>query len=76
LSDDTLQPDVPGYGEPEPLPADDLEHFTGNWVAVREGRVVAHNPDPEALRADPAVQEGDDIFPVGEPPSGFYTISA
>jgi hypothetical protein len=42
---------------------------------MREGRVVAHDPDPEKLRADPAVRESDDIFPVGDPPSGFYMIN-
>jgi hypothetical protein len=57
------------------LPEDDLEHYTGEWVAMREGRVVAHDPDPDKLREDPAVREGDDIFPVGDPPSGFYMIN-
>jgi hypothetical protein len=26
------------------------------------------------LRADPAVREGDDVYPIGEPPSGFYFL--
>jgi hypothetical protein len=58
------------------LPESDLEHYSGQWVAVRDGRVVAHDPDPEALQANPAVQPTDDVFPVGDPPSGFYTVSA
>ncbi len=61
-------------GERE-LPPDDLEHYTGEWVALRDGVVVAHDPDPEHLRANPEVRETDDIFPVGEPPSGFYLIN-
>jgi len=57
------------------LPIDDLEHYTGEWVAMRGGHVVAHHPDPEQLRANPEVRETDDVFPVGEPPSGFYLIN-
>ena len=57
------------------LPPDDLEHYSGEWVAMRDGRVVAHDPDPEKLRAHPDVRETDDVFPVGEPPSGFYLIN-
>jgi Family of unknown function (DUF5678) len=56
------------------LPPGDLEHYSGQWVAVRGGSVVASAPDEEALRADPAVQEGDDVYPIGEPPTGFYFI--
>ena len=58
------------------LPEDDLEHYDGEWVAVRDGKVVAHDVDPEALQANPAVLPTDDVFPVGDPPSGFYTVSA
>jgi Family of unknown function (DUF5678) len=60
--------------EPQ-LGPDDLEHYTGEWVAMRHGRVVAHDPDSEQLRLNPDVLETDDIFPVGEPPSGFYLIN-
>jgi Family of unknown function (DUF5678) len=58
------------------LPEDDLEHYDGEWVAVRDGKVIAHDVDPEALQANPAVLPTDDVFPVGDPPSGFYTVSA
>jgi uncharacterized protein DUF5678 len=62
--------------EEEPgLPPDDLEHFNGEWVAMRGGRVVAHDPDEEKVRTHPDVLETDDVFPVGEPPSGFYLIN-
>ena len=57
------------------LGPDDLEHYTGEWVAMRDGRIVAHHVDAEELRAHPDVLETDDIFPVGEPPSGFYLIN-
>jgi hypothetical protein len=58
------------------LPEDDLEHYGGQWVALRDGTLVAHAPDLEALQADPAVLPTDDVFPVGDPPSGFYTVNA
>jgi hypothetical protein len=64
------------YRDPEPLPEDDLEHYSGEWVAVRDGKVVAHHPQLEELQAHPDVQPSDDVFPIGEPPTGFYTISA
>ena len=68
--------DVEPEEEQEPqLPEGDLEHYTDEWVAVRHGRVVAHHPDEAALRADPTVRDGDDIYPIGEPPSGFYMIN-
>ncbi len=60
--------------EPE-LPEDDLSNFDGKWVAVREGKVVAAAEDEEALRAHPGVREGDDVYPIGDPPSGFYMIN-
>jgi hypothetical protein len=42
---------------------------------MRDGRVVAHDPDEGTLRAHPDVQEGDAVFPVGQPPSGWYFIN-
>jgi hypothetical protein len=56
-------------------PADDLSRFEGRWVAVRAGRVVADAEDEATLRADPNVADGDDVYPIGEPPSGFYMIN-
>lgn len=53
----------------------DLEPYDGKWVAVRGARVVAHAEDEETLRAHPAVRDGDDVYPIGEPPSGFYLIN-
>jgi hypothetical protein len=58
------------------LPEDDLEHYGGQWVALRDGKLVAHAPDLEALQSHPAVLSTDDVFPVGDPPSGFYTVNA
>jgi Family of unknown function (DUF5678) len=53
----------------------DLDRYEGHWVAVRDGRVVAHADAEETLRRDPAVRDGDLVYPIGEPPSGFYLIN-
>jgi hypothetical protein len=55
--------------------SDDLAEYDGKWVAMRDGRVVAHAEDEESLREHPDVVETDLLFPVGEPPSGFYLIN-
>ena len=60
--------------EPETL-SQELDDYDGRWVAVREGTVVAHADTEEELRADPAVRDGDLLYPVGDPPSGFYLIN-
>jgi hypothetical protein len=57
----------------EPL-SQNLDDYDGRWVAVRNGNVVAHAPDEEALRGDPAVRDGDLLYPIGDPPAGFYVL--
>jgi Family of unknown function (DUF5678) len=52
-----------------------LDDYDGRWVAVREGKVVAAGDDEETVRADPAVRDGDLVYPIGDPPSGFYLIN-
>jgi hypothetical protein len=75
---------IDAYEEPEQqlepeaassLPEDDLQHYDGRWVAMRGDKVVAHAADMETLQADPAVEPSDALFPVGDPPTGFYTIN-
>jgi hypothetical protein len=61
-------------GAAEPL-SQELDAYDGRWVAVRDGLVVAHAADQVSLRADGAVRDGDLLFPVGDPPSGFYLIN-
>lgn len=53
----------------------DLSYYEGQWIAVRNGKVIANAPNEEALRTNPAVREGDDVYPIGDPPSGFYLIN-
>ncbi len=55
--------------------AEDLDPYDGRWVAMRNGKVVAHAADEEALKAHPHVEEGDLAFPVGHPVTGFYMIN-
>jgi len=63
MSEHVEPQELPADDEERELPPDDLEHYSGKWVALRDGRVVAHDPDPEQLRANPEVRDTDDIFP-------------
>ena len=56
-------------------PPGDLVHYQDQWVAVRDGEVVASADDEETLRSNPEVRPGDLVYPIGEPPSGFYLIN-
>jgi hypothetical protein len=56
-------------------PPGDLVHYEGRWVAVRGGEVIASAEDEATLRQDPEVRAGDLVYPIGEPPSGFYLIN-
>jgi len=58
-----------------PQLSQNLDDYDGRWVAVRDGQVVAHAADEESLRTDVAVRDGDLLFPIGDPPSGFYLIN-
>jgi hypothetical protein len=60
---------------PKSLLSQELDHYDGRWVAVRDGLVVAHAADEEALRGHPDLQTGDLLFPIGEPPAGFYLLN-
>jgi hypothetical protein len=72
MSTDHIQ--TPGPGRTA-LPPGDLEHYDGRWVAIRAGKVVAHGEDEPAVRAHAAFRPGDLVFPIGEPPSGFYLLN-
>ena len=55
--------------------SENLDPYDGRWVAMREGKVVAHALEQEELRAHPDVAEGDLLFPVGHPRTGFYMLN-
>jgi imidazolonepropionase-like amidohydrolase len=61
-------------GDGEPL-SQNLDDYDGRWVAVRDGAIVAAGHDEESVRADTAVRDGDLVYPIGDPPSGFYLIN-
>ena len=46
------------------MPKEDLESYRGQWVALRDGHVVANDLDPVALRDNPEVSEDDTLMPV------------
>jgi hypothetical protein len=50
------------------LPKDDLTPYAGQWVALRDGHVIASDLDAVALRDNPVVTSEDALQPV--PPSG------
>jgi hypothetical protein len=46
------------------MPKEDLEAYAGQWIALRDGHVVASDLDPVALRDNPDVSEDDTLIPV------------
>lgn len=55
-------------------PKEDLTQYAGQWVALRDGYVVAHDLDPAALRARDEVHEGDAIIPVADAGDDFLLL--
>ena len=49
------------------VPKDDLAPYAGQWVALRDGHVIASDLDAVALRDNPVVTSEDTLLPV---PSG------
>jgi hypothetical protein len=45
-----------------PLSVDDLTPYKGEWVALRDGHVVAHGDSPEILRKSDSVKESDALL--------------
>jgi len=42
---------------------------------MRVNAVVACGDDEETVRSDPNVRDGDLVYPIGLPPSGFYLLN-
>jgi hypothetical protein len=53
-------------------PKEDLSPYAGQWVALRDGMVVASDIDPMRLRENPDVRGDDVIIPVGDPEGGYF----
>jgi uncharacterized protein DUF5678 len=55
-----------------PISDRDLERYSGKWVAVRGGEVVAAAEDYDALKVDTSVEPTDAIYHVPTAGSLFY----
>lgn len=53
-------------------PKEDLRPYVGQWVALRDGIVVAHDIDPVSLREQPGVHPTDVILPVPDAEGGYF----
>jgi hypothetical protein len=53
-------------------PREDLSQHAGQWVALRDGLVVASALDPVTLRDDPDVQATDVLMAVPSAGSGIF----
>lgn len=49
-----------------------LEQFAGQWVALRDGHVVAAAATLKELRRNPDVRRADAVYVVPEHPSYFF----
>lgn len=58
------------------MPREDLKPYAGQWVALRDGQVVASDLDPLALRDNPSVTETDTLMPVPPPGSDLLILNA
>ena len=56
------------------VPKEDLAPFAGQWVALREGRVIAHDLDPVALRDNQEVLDTDMLMPVPSGGQGIFIL--
>jgi hypothetical protein len=56
------------------LPVEDLTPYRGQWVALRDGHVIASALDPLELRDNDAVRDGDVLTPVPMQADGIYIL--
>jgi hypothetical protein len=56
----------------ELAPKDDLSAYAGQWVALRDGHVVASDPDAGKLLDNPAVQADDVVMFVPDTEGGYF----
>ena len=56
------------------LPKEDLSPYAGQWVALRDGHVVASDLDPVALRDKPEVRADDMLMPVPSAKDGVFIL--
>jgi hypothetical protein len=46
------------------MPHEDLGPYAGQWVAIRDGKVIASDLDSVALKNHPEVSPDDELLPV------------
>lgn len=51
---------------------EDLSAYAGQWVVLRDGRVIAHNADPAELRRHEGLRDGDVIALVDDPHGAYF----
>lgn len=56
------------------FPEGDVSRYAGQWIAVRDGEVVASGPDIGSVRSDPAVREGDAFASIPSDPSATFLL--
>lgn len=56
----------------ELAPKEDLGEYVGQWVILRNGRVIASSPDPKELRDHDDLRSGDVLILVGDPEGGYF----
>ena len=55
-------------------PKEDLTQYAGQWVALRDGYVIANDLDPVALRDRDDVHEDDILIPVPTAEDGIFIL--
>jgi hypothetical protein len=58
----------------EPQVQEDLTPYSGSWVAIRDGKVVASALDSVELRDNPDVREDDFFMPVPDAASSIFVL--
>lgn len=56
------------------MPKGDLAPYAGQWVALRNGEVVASDIGAEQLREHDEVRDDDMLVPVGHPDRGYFIL--
>lgn len=57
-----------------PVPAEAFEKHPGEWVAIRDGQIIAAAESVEGLEQNDAVEPTDTIFLVPDPSTHFYRL--
>ena len=56
------------------LSTEDLRPYAGQWVALRDGRVIEHALDPVTLRRRPGITTDDQILVVPDGDTGVFIL--